>query len=136
MYVFIEQIWVSVCFYMVLGVFSRIIYAYTDGAMNADVLDYQQYKTGERLEGLIESICRYNRNVCFYGCNLSYTDDNNAKSLRPCKLIMMTFTMCLSESRFQRYDCSCGGGIYNFTNSVYYNVHSDRRGTRGTYFRS
>lgn len=34
----------------------------------------QQYKTGERLKGLMSQFVGYNRNICFYGCNLSYTD--------------------------------------------------------------
>ncbi len=36
-----------------LGGFFSTFTLITDGAMNADVLDYQQYKTGERLEGLM-----------------------------------------------------------------------------------
>ena len=52
MYVFIEQIWVLFVFIWLRGFFSTFTLI-TDGAMNADVLDYQQYKTGERLEGLM-----------------------------------------------------------------------------------
>ena len=52
MYVFIEQIWVLFAFVWLRGFFSTFTLI-TDGAMNADVLDYQQYKTGERLEGLM-----------------------------------------------------------------------------------
>lgn len=52
MYVFIEQIWVLFVFIWLRG-FSSTFTLITDGAMNADVLDYQQYKTGERLEGLM-----------------------------------------------------------------------------------
>ncbi len=52
MYLFIEQIWVLFAFVWVRGFFNTFTLI-SDGAMNADVLDYQQYKTGERLEGLM-----------------------------------------------------------------------------------
>lgn len=52
MYLFIEQIWVLFAFVWIRGFFN-IFTLISDGAMNADVLDYQQYKTGERLEGLM-----------------------------------------------------------------------------------
>lgn len=52
MYVFIENIWVLYLFIWLRGFFSTFTLI-ADGAMNADVLDYQQYKTGERLEGLM-----------------------------------------------------------------------------------
>lgn len=52
MYLFIEQIWVLFAFVWLRGFFSTFTLI-TDGSMNADVLDYQQYKTGERLEGLM-----------------------------------------------------------------------------------
>lgn len=51
MYVFIEQIWVLFVFIWLRGFFSTFTLI-TDGAMNADVLDYQQYKTGSALKGL------------------------------------------------------------------------------------
>ena len=52
MYLFIEQIWVLFAFVWIRGFFNTFTLI-SDGAMNADVLDYQQYKTGERLEGLM-----------------------------------------------------------------------------------
>lgn len=52
MYLFIEQIWVLFAFVWIRGFFNTFTII-ADGAMNADVLDYQQYKTGERLEGLM-----------------------------------------------------------------------------------
>lgn len=52
MYVFIEQIWVLFALVWIRGFFNTFTLI-TDGAMNADVLDYQQYKSGERLEGLM-----------------------------------------------------------------------------------
>ncbi len=52
MYVFIEQIWVIFALVWIRGFFNTFTLI-TDGAMNADVLDYQQYKSGERLEGLM-----------------------------------------------------------------------------------
>lgn len=52
MYVFIEQIWVLFAFVWIRGFFNTFTII-IDGAMNADVLDYQQYKSGERLEGLM-----------------------------------------------------------------------------------
>lgn len=52
MYLFIEKIWVLFAFVWVRGFFNTFTII-ADGALNADVLDYQQYKTGERLEGLM-----------------------------------------------------------------------------------
>ena len=52
MYLFIEQIWVLFAFVWIRGFFNTFTLI-SDGAMNADVLDYQQYKTGESLEGLM-----------------------------------------------------------------------------------
>ena len=52
MYCFIEHIWVLYVFVWLRGFFNTFTII-ADGAMNADVLDYQQYKTGERLEGLM-----------------------------------------------------------------------------------
>ncbi len=52
MYLFIEQIWALFAFVWIRGFFNTFTLI-SDGAMNADVLDYQQYKTGERLEGLM-----------------------------------------------------------------------------------
>ena len=52
MFLFIKQIWVLFAFTWLRGFFTTFPLI-TDGAMNADVLDYQQYKTGERLEGLM-----------------------------------------------------------------------------------
>ena len=51
-FLFIKQIWVLFAFTWLRGFFTTFTLI-TDGAMNADVLDYQQYKTGERLEGLM-----------------------------------------------------------------------------------
>lgn len=52
MFLFIKQIWVLFAFTWLRAFFTTFTLI-TDGAMNADVLDYQQYKTGERLEGLM-----------------------------------------------------------------------------------
>ena len=52
MFLFIKQIWVLFAFTWLRGFFTTFTLI-TDDAMNADVLDYQQYKTGERLEGLM-----------------------------------------------------------------------------------
>ncbi len=52
MYLFIEQIWVLFVFVWLRNFFCTFTLI-TDGAMSADVLDYQQYKTGDRLEGLM-----------------------------------------------------------------------------------
>lgn len=52
MYIFLDQIWILFAFVWLRGFFNTFTLI-TDGAMNADVLDYQQYKTGERLEGLM-----------------------------------------------------------------------------------
>lgn len=52
MFLFIKQIWVLFAFTWLRGFFTTFTLI-TDGAMNADVLDYQQYKTGVRLEGLM-----------------------------------------------------------------------------------
>lgn len=45
MFLFIKQIWVLFAFTWLRGFFTTFTLI-TDGAMNADVLDYQQYKTG------------------------------------------------------------------------------------------
>ncbi len=47
MYLFIEKIWVLFAFVWIKGFFNTFTFI-ADGALNADVLDYQQYKTGER----------------------------------------------------------------------------------------
>lgn len=52
MYLFIENIWVLFAFVWLRGFFAAFPLI-TDGAINADILDYQQYKTGDRLEGLM-----------------------------------------------------------------------------------
>lgn len=52
MYVFIKQIWVLFVFIWIRGFFSTFTII-LDPAMGADVVDYQQYKTGDRLEGLM-----------------------------------------------------------------------------------
>lgn len=52
MYLFIENIWVLFAFVWLKGFFAAFPLI-TDGAINADILDYQQYKTGDRLEGLM-----------------------------------------------------------------------------------
>ena len=52
MYLFIEQIWVLYAFIWIRGFFNTFPLI-ADSAMSADVLDYQQYKTGDRLEGLM-----------------------------------------------------------------------------------
>lgn len=52
MYLFIEQIWVLFVYVWLRNFFCTFTLI-TDGAMSADVLDYQQYKTGDRLEGLM-----------------------------------------------------------------------------------
>lgn len=52
MYLFIENIWVLFAFVWLRGFFAAFPLI-TDGAINADILDYQQYKTGDRLEGLL-----------------------------------------------------------------------------------
>ena len=52
MSLFIENIWVLFAFVWLRGFFAAFPLI-TDGAINADILDYQQYKTGDRLEGLM-----------------------------------------------------------------------------------
>lgn len=52
MYLFIEQIWVLYSFIWIRGFFNTFPLI-ADSAMSADVLDYQQYKSGDRLEGLM-----------------------------------------------------------------------------------
>lgn len=52
MYIFIKQIWVLFVFLWLRSFFTAFPII-TDSAINADVLDYQQYKTGQRLEGLL-----------------------------------------------------------------------------------
>lgn len=52
MYFFIKQIWVLFAFIWIRGFFNTFTII-LDPAMSADVLDYQQYKTGDRLEGLM-----------------------------------------------------------------------------------
>ncbi len=52
MYIFIDQIWVLFVFLWLRSFFNAFNLV-TTPAINADVLDYQQYKTGQRLEGLL-----------------------------------------------------------------------------------
>lgn len=52
MYLFVEQIWVLYAFIWIRGFFNTFPLI-ADSAMSADVLDYQQYKSGDRLEGLM-----------------------------------------------------------------------------------
>lgn len=52
MYLFIEQIWALYAFIWIRGFFNTFPLI-ADSAMSADVLDYQQYKSGDRLEGLM-----------------------------------------------------------------------------------
>lgn len=52
MYLFIEQIWVLYAFIWIRGFFNTFPLI-ADSAMSADVLDYQQYNSGDRLEGLM-----------------------------------------------------------------------------------
>ena len=52
MYLFVEQIWVLYACIWIRGFFNTIPLI-ADSAMSADVLDYQQYKSGDRLEGLM-----------------------------------------------------------------------------------
>lgn len=52
MYLFIEQIWVLYAFIWIRGFFNTFPLI-ADSTMSADVLDYQQYKSGDRLEGLM-----------------------------------------------------------------------------------
>ena len=52
MYLFIENIWVLFAFVWLRGFFAAFPLI-TDGAINADILVYQQYKTGDSLEGLM-----------------------------------------------------------------------------------
>lgn len=52
MYLFIEQIWVLYAFIWIRGFFNTFPLI-ADSAMSADVLDYQQYKSGDRLEGFM-----------------------------------------------------------------------------------
>lgn len=52
MYLFIEQIWVLYAFIWIRGFFNTFPLI-ADSAMSADVLDYQQYKSSDRLEGLM-----------------------------------------------------------------------------------
>lgn len=52
MYLFIEQIWVLYAFIWIRGFFNTFPLI-ADSAMSADVLDYHQYKSGDRLEGLM-----------------------------------------------------------------------------------
>lgn len=52
MYLSIRHIWLLFVFTWIRGFFGTFTII-TDPALNADVLDYQQYKTGDRLEGLM-----------------------------------------------------------------------------------
>ena len=52
MYLFVEQIWVLYACIWIRGFFNTFPLI-ADSAMSADVLDYQQYKSGDRLEGLM-----------------------------------------------------------------------------------
>ena len=58
MYFSIRNIWALYVFVWLRGFFSAFPII-NDSAMNADVLDYQQYKTGERLEGLLSQIVTF-----------------------------------------------------------------------------
>lgn len=50
MFLFIKQIWVLFAFTWLRGFFTTFTLI-TDGAMNADVLDYQQYKPASGWRG-------------------------------------------------------------------------------------
>lgn len=52
MHLFVEQIWVLYACIWIRGFFNTFPLI-ADSAMSADVLDYQQYKSGDRLEGLM-----------------------------------------------------------------------------------
>lgn len=52
MYLSIHNIWLLFVFTWIRGFFGTFTII-VDPALNADVLDYQQYKTGDRLEGLM-----------------------------------------------------------------------------------
>lgn len=58
MLAFIRNIWVLFVFTWLRGFFSTFPLI-SDGAINADILDYQQYKTGERLEGLLGQVVSF-----------------------------------------------------------------------------
>lgn len=58
MLAFIRNIWVLFAFTWLRGFFSTFPLI-SDGAINADILDYQQYKTGERLEGLLGQVVSF-----------------------------------------------------------------------------
>lgn len=58
MLLFIKNIWALFVFTWLRGFFSAFPLI-SDSAINADVLDYQQYKTGERLEGLLGQVVSF-----------------------------------------------------------------------------
>lgn len=58
MYFSIRNIWLLYVFVWLRGFFAAFPII-SDSAMNADVLDYQQYKTGERLEGLMAQVVTF-----------------------------------------------------------------------------
>lgn len=54
----LRSIWLLFVFIFLRGFFSTFTLI-SDGAINADILDYQQYKTGDRLEGMLGQIVSY-----------------------------------------------------------------------------
>ncbi len=54
----LRNIWVLFAFTFLRGFFTTFPLI-SDGAINADVLDYQQYKTGDRLEGLLGQVVSF-----------------------------------------------------------------------------
>ncbi|MFR6066324.1 MAG: MFS transporter [Eubacterium sp.] len=58
MYFSIRNIWALYVFLWLRSVFTAFPII-NDCAMNADVLDYQQYKTGDRLEGLMSQVVTF-----------------------------------------------------------------------------
>ena len=54
----IRNIWALFVFTWLRGFFMTFPLI-SDGAINADILDYQQYKTGERLEGLLGQVVSF-----------------------------------------------------------------------------
>lgn len=58
MLAFIRNIWVLFAFTWLRAFFSTFPLI-SDSAINADILDYQQYKTGERLEGLLGQVVSF-----------------------------------------------------------------------------
>ncbi len=58
MYIFINKIWVLFVF-LFIRLFFNTFPLISDPAINADVLDYQQYKTGDRLEGTMGQVAAF-----------------------------------------------------------------------------